>query len=397
MVGGAGCGDSLTAMVPMASARSVPQRSLHQRCAHLWNVELGAADGWAHKPIIREDIRYYDKLAIRFYHADKNAWRLPVLNYDEFCGRSISWWKDWVRHSTYDSYWKRLAYQDKYDRISAPAFNITGWYDVQLIGAMMNYPGMVKQGNTTARKQKLLIGPWGHAMNTKLTGRDFGEQAVIDLDGVLNRWFGYWLKGENTGILDEAPIRLFVMGANRWQDEQEWPLARTQWTSYYLHSGGNANGQASDGQLSTEKPTAEKPDRYDYDPANPVLNQAKDTYAGIGSESLVFPGDIREIEERRDVLVYETPPLQEDAEVIGPVTLKLYASTSAPDTDWVGRLTDVSPDGTSWALCGTILRASFAIRSRIRLCWNRERPTSTRYNSGRPPIASSKGTAFVLT
>ncbi|MBN1224067.1 MAG: CocE/NonD family hydrolase [Candidatus Aminicenantes bacterium] len=353
-------GDALTAMVPMVAPPNPFLNVPYTNGALTFGMGNWALlmDGRTNQ-LFGKALTGYDYVA-EVHNVDKNVWRVPVVDFDEFSGRRIPWWKEWVLHDTYDDYWKRLGYQDKFDRISAPALNVTGWYDVQLIGPVMNYSGMIANGKTPeSRKQKLLIGPWGHAVNQKLEVRDFGSDAVINLDSVVLRWFDYWLKGIDTGILDEAPIRLFVMGANRWQNEWEWPLARTEWTKYYLHSRGKARSLGGDGRLSISLPETEPADTYDYDPADPVLNKASETFAGMGSESLVFPGDLRDMHRRQDVLVYETPPLEEDVEIIGPVTLELHASSSARDTDWVARLSDVFPDGTAWALCGTILRARF--------------------------------------
>lgn len=353
-------GDTLTAMVPMVAPPNPFLNVLYTNGALTFGMGNWALlmDGRTNQ-LFGKELTGYDYVA-EVHNVNKNMWRLPLVDFDEFCSRKIPWWKEWVRHDTYDDYWKRIGYQDKFDHISAPALNITGWYDVQLIGPVMNFAGMVKNGKTSeSREQKLLIGPWGHAVNRKLEVRDFGPEAVINLGSVVRRWFDYWLNGIDTGLMDEAPIRLFVMGTNHWQDEWEWPLARTQWTNYYLHSQGKAQSLGGDGRLNIEIPETEPQDKYDYNPANPVLNVASETFAGMGSESLVFPGDLQDMHRRPDVLIYETPPLEEGLEIIGPVTLELYASSSAPDTDWVARLSDVFPDGTAWALCGTILRARF--------------------------------------
>jgi putative CocE/NonD family hydrolase len=153
---------------------------------------------------------------------------------------------------------------------------------------------------------------------------------------------------------DEAPIRLFVMGANRWRDEWEWPLARTQFTPYYLHSGGRANSLFGDGSLSTAAPDDEPPDRYDYDPADPVPT--------LGGQSMIeSPGplDRRPVERRDDVLVYSTDVLEQDVEVTGPIELVLYAASSATDTDFAATLVDVHPSGLATNVCEGIRRARF--------------------------------------
>jgi len=279
---------------------------------------------------------------------------LPVSEFDRMGGRRVSWFQDWMEHDTFDDYWKRLDYQSQFNKINVPTFHITGWYDGDFPGAFMNFPGMVKGAKTehARRSQKLLIGPWAHAVNLtrRLTGVNFGQGSLIDLDRWVLRWFDHWLKGIDNGILGEAPIRIFVMGANDWRDEWEWPLERTRWTKYYLHSTGRANSLYGDGLLSTTPPGGdEPPDRYRYDPEKPA--PAKHTTYG--------PIDLQKIERRMDVLVYQTPQLEDEVELTGPVTLKLYAGSSAPDTDFFARLSDVFPNGFAMGLGHGIIRARF--------------------------------------
>ncbi|HEX5503551.1 MAG TPA: CocE/NonD family hydrolase, partial [Thermomicrobiales bacterium] len=144
------------------------------------------------------------------------------------------------------------------------------------------------------------------------------------------RWFDHWLKGLDTGLLAEPPIKIFVMGANVWRDEQEWPLARAVDTPYYLRA---------DGRLSPQAPGDEPPDRYAYDPADPVPTRGGATL--MTPDYPPGPYDQRPTEARPDVLVYHTPPLERDTEVTGPITVHLWATSSAPDTDFVARLTDI--------------------------------------------------------
>jgi putative CocE/NonD family hydrolase len=210
------------------------------------------------------------------------------------------------------------------------------------------------------RCQKLIMGPWGHlvpyaAPTSNGTGEiDFGPEALIELHDMQLRWFDYFLKGVNTGVLDEAPIRLFVMGENRWRDENEWPLARTQYTKVYLHSGGKANSVRGNGQLSFSLPGEEQPDRYTYDPNDPVPTRGGTT---LGIALGVF--DQTKIEERDDVLVYTSEVLTADMEVTGPILLKLFAASSAPDTDFTAKLVDVRPDGYAQNLAEGVMRARF--------------------------------------
>jgi hypothetical protein len=179
------------------------------------------------------------------------------------------------------------------------------------------------------------------------------------LDELRLRWFDYWLKGRDNGIMEEPPIRIFVMGDNRWRFENEWPLARTQYTRYYLHSAGAANSRHGDGTLSPATPSAEEPvDSFVYDPRNPVPTRG----GGLCCYQAALPAgafDQRDIEARSDVLVYTTPPLEHDVEVTGPVEVRLWAATSAPDTDFTAKLVDVSACGYARNLNDGIIRARY--------------------------------------
>jgi putative CocE/NonD family hydrolase len=203
---------------------------------------------------------------------------------------------------------------------------------------------------------KVLIGPWTHSNSGQPIGEltfGYGSQMSsmnlrTDFNGLQLRWFDHWLKGIDTGLLSEPPVRLFVMGANNWRDEQEWPLSRAVETPFYLHANG---------ELSTAPPDAERPNRYTYDPDDPVP-----THGGallMAPEYPTGPVDQRAIEARADVLTYTTATLPTEVEVTGPVQVHLWASSSAPDTDFVARLVDVYPDGRVYNLTDGIIRARY--------------------------------------
>ncbi len=225
---------------------------------------------------------------------------------------------------------------------------------------------MRQHGSTPeARQSKLLIGPWTHGGFMNPIGElnfGFGASAAfinlqIDFLSLQLRWFDHFLKGAENGITDEAPIKLFVMGANVWRDEQEWPLARAVETHYYLHSNGHANSLRGDGLLSTETPATETPDQYAYDPAHPVM--AHGGALLLSPEFRAGPLDQTATESREDVLVYTTPVLEQDVEVTGPISVHLWAVSSAPDTDFVARLVDVYPNGYAQNLTDGIIRARY--------------------------------------
>jgi uncharacterized protein len=187
---------------------------------------------------------------------------------------------------------------------------------------------------------------------------DFGVHSMLDLEALELRWFDYWLKGIDNGIIDEPPLRLFIMGINQWREEHEWPLARTQWQQWYLHSNGNANTLRGDGGLATELPGHEPTDHFVYDPLYPVQTVGGNNCC---SPHIVpwGPYDQRAVEMRNDVMCYSSEPLVEDMEVTGPIKLVLYAATDGLDTDWTAKLVDVSPTGYAMNLCDGIIRARY--------------------------------------
>jgi putative CocE/NonD family hydrolase len=267
-----------------------------------------------------------------------------------------AWYDTWIRsNKSTDEYWKGIAYQgrENYSRITVPTLNMTGWFDADYPGSPMNYLGMKQFGATPeARRPVLMIGPWPHGLNLRRVGVfDYGPNAVIDLNGYIARWYDHWLKGIDNGVEKDPPVYVFVMGPNRWYAETDWPLPQTQWTKYYFRSGGKANSVNGDGVLTTEAPTTTSVDQYVYDPATPTRSPwpGGHTMEGAIDSRLSFFGN--------EVLVYTTPPLTEEVEVTGPVEAKLFASTSARDTDWMVRLIDVHPDGYNALLTEGVMRA----------------------------------------
>jgi putative CocE/NonD family hydrolase len=298
------------------------------------------------------------------FHDWTEAFRaLPTEEMDKLAGRDLDFWSDWIAHPTYDDYWEAFN-GESWSEISAPAFNMGGWYDLYAPQTFTNFNGLrLHGGSEEAKQSKLIVGPWPHALSqSPRTGDvDFGAQSMVDLEAMELRWFDYWLKGRENGIVDEPPIRLFIMGVNEWRDEYEWPLARTDWQKWHLHSGGRANTLIGDGALSTDTPGDESPDRdeppdrFTYDPLYPVPTRGGNTCC---SPHIVpwGPYDQRDIEMRGDVLCYTSAPLDADLEVTGPIEVVLYAATDCRDTDWTAKLVDVSPTGYARNLCDGIIR-----------------------------------------
>ena len=270
---------------------------------------------------------------------------------------------DWLQHPTYDDYWKTWSIEDHFAQIQVPAYHMGGWYDIFMGGTLRNYAGIkARSGSEAARRnQRLLIGPWYHGPFTGKTGElDFGSEANVEKtsDDITLRWYDYLLKGIQNGVEKEKPVKIFVMGKNVWREEDDWPLARAKSTRFYLHSGGGANSLSGDGTLNTIAPRAETRDSFVYDPGDPVPTRG----GGLccDNEHLASGAfDQRPNENRNDVLVYTTPVLQDNMEVTGPISVELYASSSAVDTDFTAKLVDVRPDGFCQNLTDGILRARY--------------------------------------
>jgi putative CocE/NonD family hydrolase len=273
------------------------------------------------------------------------------------------WYLDWLNHPTYDDYWRSIAHSEFYEQMTVPALNMGGWYDLFLGGTLANYVGMKQRGGSAVAcaHQRLVIGPWSHINQTgAFPERSYGLMAsseVVDLDGMQLRWHDHWLKGEDNGVEQDKPVKLFVMGLDQWREEEDWPLPDTQFSPYYLHSGGRANSAAGDGTLPTEAPADEPEDVYLYDPRRPVPTVGGATLLGL--DPVEGPRDQRAVEAREDVLCYSTPVLDTPVEVTGPIALVLYISSSARDTDFTGKLVDVYSDGRAEILTDGILRARY--------------------------------------
>ena len=304
--------------------------------------------------------------SLKHFDQDSFFFALPLETAMEEVSSTHPYYAGVIAHEQYDEWWASYSLRDKYDQPQVPSYFITGWFDSLSNENFKLFNGWSKHARTedARKKTKLLVGPWSHQVapwgrlpmgdNGEYADRSFGDQALSDVIEMHTRWYDQHLKGIDTGINDEPPIKLFVMGANKWRFENEWPIARTKWTQYYMHSEGNA--AESGGILSTTPPEKTQPtDNFSYDPANPVKS--------LGSQYQTFdwcgPRDRSKIQLREDVLVFTTDPLVRDTEVTGPIRAKIWAASSAIDTDFTAALTDVEPDGKAIALCEGIVRARF--------------------------------------
>jgi len=297
--------------------------------------------------------RAYDDVTkdkVTEYGWEKFYRHLPLIDLDEaVAGRPNRLWKDYITHSSYDDYWQSFSIRNRYRRIRIPAYLMCGWYDYYTGATFRYYNRLKKLG--AASEIRVIVNPGDH-LNRIPGDRDFGPDAPKDEVGLAVEWLDFLFRGTNAEIGSEAPIRIFVMGANQWRGEWEWPLARTEFTPYYLHGHGG---------LDTIPPGDESPATYIYDPENPVPalggnHSCLEVESGLVSTG---PVDQRSNEDREDILIFTSDPVEVDTEVTGPIVVKLHAATDGTDTDFVAKLIDVYPDGTAFNLTEGIIRARF--------------------------------------
>jgi uncharacterized protein len=260
---------------------------------------------------------------------DRVFGHLPLIELDEVTiGRKVDYWRTWWEHQENDAYWQQFRHRP--ERVDVPIFQQGGWFDPYSGSHLRSFAAIGEP-----RPNRVLMGPWSHEEEVESFRGDVDLSAAVTVirDHELV-FYDRYLKDEANGWEERPPLELFVLGANEWRGEHEWPLARTDPTPFYLRQGG---------ALDRDEPRAgESADRYAYDPSDPVP-----TIGGVssvltmtqGAQTPIRPGplDQRVLEARDDVLVYTSEPLERDVEAIGPVETVLYAASSARDTDFVVR------------------------------------------------------------
>ena len=283
---------------------------------------------------------------------------LPMSELDLLTGRKIPHWHKRLEHQKIDKYTKGISYQDKFDGVRVPVLHISGWYDDEQIGTPLNFSAMSKLPERgIPESQYMIMGPWGHAVNTaRIIGEfDFGPDALIDLLGIEAHWLDRYMKRSTKDFPFKKKAKLFVMGSNEWIEADKWPPENTVDKRYYLTSNGSANSRFGDGSLELNEPEYDqRMDSYTYNPEKSVPFIADQNYAQIGG-----PDDYSSVERRDDILVYTTDPLEKELTIIGPVRLTLHVATSATDTDFTAKLLTVLPDLRAIRLCDGIVRMRY--------------------------------------
>lgn len=300
------------------------------------------------------------------------------------------WYFDTVHHTSRDSYWKAFQIEGRYDKVTVPVLAFEGWYDSFLGGALTNFNGMRTQGATPFARasQRMVIGPWEHLgwgrpdspVSPRL--KAIGPVANSPVNELSIAFFDHYLKGIANGFTDGPRIDYFTMGENRWHATTAWPLPNTAYRSFYLASGGHAASAMGDGLLADAAPTAgtaggaqahaatevgnavaahgarAPTDSYVYDPANPVPSNGGHSCCAW-TITPIGQFDQATLEQRADILIYTSAPLVEGLPVTGNVTVRLFARSTAQDTDFTAKLIDVFPDGSAINISNGIQRASF--------------------------------------
>jgi putative CocE/NonD family hydrolase len=274
------------------------------------------------------------------------------------------WWAEFLSHPSRDAFWQGLSVIDRAEQVTVPALHIGGWFDIFVANTARSFTELrARAGTADAREgQRLVIGPWDHLNATGIyPDRRFGlagDAISQDLTGQHVRFFDRYLRGRADALDGTAPVKIFVMGIDQWRDEQDWPLPDTRYVPYYLHGSGQANTAAGDGELSPAAPAENAADTFLYDPRRPVPTLGGRVMLPTTANA-AGPVDQRPVEGRDDVLCFTSAVLTEPLEVTGHVELTLFASSSAPDTDFTGKLVDVFPDGRAIFLTDGIIRARY--------------------------------------
>ena len=269
-------------------------------------------------------------------------------------GYEVPFLEKWFQPRDNDEFWSRSDWQARWKGAQVPALIQSGWFDdngmgtTQALELVHDYP---------PEKRKVILGPWQHSGNSKydMHGVSFGSKALrFDLDLLYFRWFERYLKGVENGVEKEAPVEYYTLGEERWKTAENWPVPQTVEKSLYLTSGGHANTSSGDGRLAWQAPEGEGSDTYRYDPQDPATH-----IVDMSENELEVPEDYTQEEKRQDILCYTTEPLPADLTVTGDMAAELFISSTAPDTDFMVRVTDVDETGRSIKLADGVLSARY--------------------------------------
>jgi putative CocE/NonD family hydrolase len=280
---------------------------------------------------------------------------LPVRSADVAAlGWTSPMYREIIEHPAFDSFWRAISTREHLEKIRIPVFSVGGWYDNFVQSDLEAFAALRKRSSLN----RVLVGPWPHNMSAVLEHADFGTDSTVPVRALQMEWFDQWLMDKDSKLLSKPPVKVFVMGANKWREEEAWPPPDARPQAFFLQSAGKANSLAGDGSLSEKAPRSTASDQFVFDPYAPVPTRG----GAVCCNPKIFPWgpmDQRPVEQRKDVLVYTTKPLKHDLEVVGPIQAVLYVASSAKDTDFTAKLVDVYPDGEARNLTDGILRLRY--------------------------------------
>lgn len=290
---------------------------------------------------------------------------LPLAEHPLFAGGLAPYWQDWTAHERYDDYWRRIDVVANAAKIRVPVLHIAAWYDGFLRGHLDLEQALATHPDDRVREEhRMVVGPWEHmaylgVRKASAGEREFGPIAVggpTTAAPLSFEWFDRFVAEQEPRELPAKRVRYFVMGANEWREADAWPPPHDT-LRLFFRGGGHANSRTGDGLLSRERPAAEPPDRFVHDPHDPVPTAGgRNMIPGVCAPGVQ---DRSKVEERRDVLVYTSAPLDAPLAIAGPVSASLFVRTSAPDADFVAKLVDVEPSGYCAPIAEGVLRARF--------------------------------------
>mgnify|MGYP000970319651 CR=1 FL=1 len=269
-------------------------------------------------------------------------------------GRDIKFWSEWTKHEDNDNFWDKCDWTLHSNKINVPSLIISGWFDDDGMGTSQAWD--INQRNNR-QNMRMILGPWYHQCNTtrEIHNIQFGSNSLkYDMDLLHLKWFDCFLKGIDNGMDRENLVEYYMIGENKWKTSSQWPPKEVKAERLYIHSIEDAKSSKGDGWLDLKCPEAEKRDQYIFNP-----NNAFPYLIDISENECSVPENYKDQELRQDVLIYTSKPLEDDLVIAGDIIAVIYAASSAKDTDWVVRLTDVDEHGNSIRLSDGIIRARY--------------------------------------
>jgi len=350
---------------------------VHQLLMTAWLYDHGFIETYKWRPTFPADIpreelvgiaKYFD-LAAEIPEVDwsKAFWHLPLMDIIKNLDGPKSIYEEMIKRKPNDQAWyKGGLYHDDMP-FSVPSLWFMSWYDISISPnlALVNYVSKNAKDPEVANNQFVVIAPVGHCAFSRANKETIvGERNVGDArfnsDGLIYKWFDYWLQGKENKVLKKTPkVQYYTMGLNKWQSAETWPPQDAEMVTLYLNSKGNANSVFGDGAITTNPPGPEdNPDVFTYDPEFPVPTLGGG-FCCMGSAYQPGSFDQRQREARNDILIYSTGPLKEGIEISGNIEITLYVSSDVKDTDFTVKLLDVYPDERAYNLDETIQRVRY--------------------------------------